>query len=599
MKRLRLTALLLACAILRPGAMAEPSSTDTHTWKSLPEWLPVRYPFHAILPPGLQFSEVRYQHGDDATWAPPDFNDRDWPQTTLHKIPVRTGIFWVRVRVRLPESQATFPDLFACSIASAYELFWDGERLGGTGRPGHDRTSEIAGPSRILCTIPADKRAAREHVIALRLSNHHYLIPRETTQLHPVICSSLADERLKWKNRLVAQTAAAALALLALTSLLLWLVAERTSRLLLLCGVFLSSSLFQIYGYLYNRNAHPYHYYYYWGNLTALLSALVGIALVGFLIHHFAMPRRRWLMAATVAGLAGWIALRQPYLGPLPQQLQFGAYAFAFFCALWAARKRRPGAWIAVVGIACTVLLLGPGPLRFLTADFLLRTLPLHLSLIAMLGLDIRARREKARQAELAAARLETELLKKTLQPHFLLNTLTALSQVVEENPAKAVQLIDDLAGEFRTLAALSGEKQIPLAREIELCRAHLRVMSVRTERDWHLETRGTDPDALVPPALVLTLIENSFSHQEPIDGQTVFTLGATAGNESVSYTFFAPGRIRLRKNTAPGGTGLRYLRARLEEGWPDNWTLDQTPVVNGWQTVITLKTPAHAHPDR
>ena len=52
----------------------------------------------------------------------------------------------------------------------------------------------------------------------------------------------------------------------------------------------------------------------------------------------------------------------------------------------------------------------------------------------------------------------------------FLMNTLTALSQVIEEKPAAAVSLIADLAAEIRSLSRFSGEKLVTLAEELALC---------------------------------------------------------------------------------------------------------------------------------
>jgi hypothetical protein len=46
----------------------------------------------------------------------------------------------------------------------------------------------------------------------------------------------------------------------------------------------------------------------------------------------------------------------------------------------------------------------------------------------------------------LLAQRLEIELLKKNIQPHFLLNTLTVLIEVIEQAPATAVKLIEAVA---------------------------------------------------------------------------------------------------------------------------------------------------------
>jgi LytS/YehU family sensor histidine kinase len=190
------------------------------------------------------------------------------------------------------------------------------------------------------------------------------------------------------------------------------------------------------------------------------------------------------------------------------------------------------------------------------------------------------------------AARLEIDLLKRSLQPHFLMNTLTTLAQIVEEDPKVAVRLIDDLAFEFRALNAISGLTSIPLARELELCAAHLRVMTVRTERPWRLEVSGIAQEAVVPPALFLTLIENGFSHQRAEGGSTTFSLRAEGTAEAPRYTFFSPGVVGAVNGGREGGMGLRYVRVRLEELWPSRWKLSQQEVTGGWQTVIDLAGP-------
>jgi LytS/YehU family sensor histidine kinase len=213
--------------------------------------------------------------------------------------------------------------------------------------------------------------------------------------------------------------------------------------------------------------------------------------------------------------------------------------------------------------------------------------------IIGAFALQLRRERREARQARLTAARLEIELLKKSVQPHFLMNTLTALAQTVEENPARAVKLIEDLADEFRRLAAMAGEKQIPLARELDLCRAHLGVMRARTDVEWKLDAEGVDETAAVPPALFLTLIENGFSHQRARKGANTFTLRAAAGPNGVRYTFRSPGTITATPGRAEGGTGLRYVRARLEESFPGAWQLLQSAVPDGWETVIELTATA------
>ena len=39
-------------------------------------------------------------------------------------------------------------------------------------------------------------------------------------------------------------------------------------------------------------------------------------------------------------------------------------------------------------------------------------------------------------------------------------------------------------------------------------------------------------------------------------------------------------------------GTGLRYIKARLEESFTGRWTLSGAPVSDGWETVIEIRAP-------
>src|SRR3546814_17345028 len=104
------------------------------------------------------------------------------------------------------------------------------------------------------------------------------------------------------------------------------------------------------------------------------------------------------------------------------------------------------------------------------TVDFLDRWLYVGFSLVLMLffadhvRLHFRTVRERD-MARYAAQRLELDLLKKHLKPHFLMNTLTALAGWIEETPHTAVRLFGALAEEFRTLVDVSGWACVPLAQ--------------------------------------------------------------------------------------------------------------------------------------
>jgi LytS/YehU family sensor histidine kinase len=241
------------------------------------------------------------------------------------------------------------------------------------------------------------------------------------------------------------------------------------------------------------------------------------------------------------------------------------------------------------VMVAISAVLLWLRPEHFVGLDIFQAFLPTVLGVLLTIALRLRAERRQAQETRLVAARMEIELLKKNLQPHFLMNTLTALSQTVEEEPARAVRLIDDLSQEFRTLSRMASEKTVTLAEELELCRAHLRVMRARTDVDWELAVDGVEGGVRVPPALFLTLIENGFSHQVARPADRTFTLRMTAQGGRVRFEFLSPGEVTAETTRVAGGTGLRYVRARLEESFPGQWTLTQAAVNGGWLTVIEI----------
>src|SRR3546814_2375365 len=99
------------------------------------------------------------------------------------------------------------------------------------------------------------------------------------------------------------------------------------------------------------------------------------------------------------------------------------------------------------------------------TVAFLDRWLYVGFSLVLILffadhvRLHFRTVRERD-TARYAAQRLELDLLKQHLKPHFLMNTFTALAGWIEESPRTAVRMVDGLADECRKLVDVSGRSE-------------------------------------------------------------------------------------------------------------------------------------------
>jgi hypothetical protein len=557
--------------------------------------------------------------GDDLRWAAPGWDDGAWHKISPFDLPARTGIYWLRFRIRWPDhSTRYFPirtdisslneagkpiDTLTIVTLCSYELYWDGRPIFRNGKVGSDPAAEVSGTLHGVVLIPSELRGPGDHVVAMRVSSFHFNAPRRTFYISVFLTNG--DRAPDSVFPMIETSVGMGCALVAaIFCVLLFCLVDR-SRPLVLCGLFnLAGAAYFLLitgrwlGRLGLQSQHYDRLYPLYLARQTLLTLFAFLVPWTFL-ERFGIPGKRWWLAAQGVLLAAiwciWWTRWADFGNSLEESLWLGRSAFPvlIMAAVWAAWRRRIGARLAL-GAALIGLVSVQVKDAGLAPSFSIAFAVLDLALFASIGLQVQAARRAARAAELAAARMEIELLKKNFQPHFLLNTLTALSEVVELNPSSAVRLINDLSEEFRSLSRVSAEKLIPLGQELDLCRAHLRIMSMRTGKTWRLDARNVDPAALVPPALFLTLIENGFAHQRVASADAAFALrqeSVAAGG--VNYVFVSPGDPHADPTRVPGGTGLRYVKARLEESFPGRWSFRDCQTPAGWKTVIEIRAAA------
>ncbi len=526
------------------------------------------------------FPELRFQRGDDPAWARADYDDSAWTRLPANRLPSHDGVYWVRLRVRREPGEAE-RDAVIVAVVASYEIFWDGRRIGHSGVVGRTRAEEVAGPLDNVFRIPDELAGPGEHVIALRLSSQRTGFRLPVYTLNLVVYS--VREYLEFRTRAsVAAVLAMGGALVAGLGLALyWLLVDRRLAPALFGAACLCMATMQ--GLITWRGL--YDYPYYWHSVRVLLIALslglLGILLVAWMAAFFRL-KRPWLPVVAVAGLmtAAWSDER------IIAWMAAISLTLAITLAVVGLRARRRGAGWVLAGLLVSAATLAASPAEFLDQPVLLNLGAPLIGGLAAQVLQLRDDRRVAERAQLTAARLEVELLKKNIQPHFLLNTLTTLSEIIEQEPAAAVDLIEALAAEFRLLVRVAGERLIPVADELELCRGHLRVMSLRQRVGYTLVTSGTEEDARVPPALFLTLVENGITHGRARSGTVEFRLAATRLGTAERYelrTPLPPGGVRPVRPAGADGTGLRYVKARLEESFPGAWRLTSAPAEGHW----------------
>ena len=208
-----------------------------------------------------------------------------------------------------------------------------------------------------------------------------------------------------------------------------------------------------------------------------------------------------------------------------------------------------------------------------------------------LLSLRIKEQRLAYENSLVQSTRLRLELLKKNIQPHFLMNTLTSLIDWVEESPKKGVLFIEALAKEFDLFNQIENQTLIPISQEIALCRTHLEIMEYRKEINYSWEEVGIDLEQKIPPAILHTLLENGITHSLPLEDNSIkFKLVFEANSQYKCYTFltFAT-RVRQATNEREEGTGLKYIKARLTESYHSKWDFTSEPTHQGWKNSINI----------
>ncbi|MEM1056632.1 MAG: histidine kinase [Bacteroidota bacterium] len=558
----------------------------------------VLFPF-SVLAGGLEarahiadvdYDDARIRSGDDPRWADPEWNDRDWNrlsgalETGFGEFE-EPGVAWIRLRVDLAPSGPT--GLIASAVA-AREVYWDGVLLGAAGQVGTDTGSETPGPVDLVLTVPDSLATPGTHLLAIRMSTF-----RRPADLYGPYLLTVQVNRLQ--NVLVAPADEFLLPFVFLGGFLLvglyygaLFVADRRRReyflTSLLCltvaALLVAESWRWLVGYDYDVHLVRLR-------IVSGLTVAVGLLLAATFVVQFRQPRGPWVLGGLAVVLAAILVLPAAH-DTETYRLFTVSLLVSLGLTLGAVVHRKTGAGVALFGVSvCTAVLLATGD-EFMDTTFFPAFGVLLAGLLVSLGLQTRDTRRRFETARAEAVRLEAELLKKHLQPHFLMNSLTSVAEWIETDPTVGVRALEALAAELRALSDVSAEPLIPMSRELALCRAHLDVMGYRRDVRFDLDATGVDPDAPIPPAVLHTLVENAVTHNAYPPGHVQLTLRETRCEGRRRLTLRAPLAGAAREAPEEGG-GLRYVRARLEESVDGPWSVRSEASGGAWVTDIDL----------
>jgi two-component system LytT family sensor kinase len=297
------------------------------------------------------------------------------------------------------------------------------------------------------------------------------------------------------------------------------------------------------------------------------------------------------------SALAGF---QLPWLRALrPALLEATLWAFTTLAIFWLARRfpferGRVLRGIAVHVAAAVVLALartgamvvlgwymrwvrvGPFGSEFLATssqNFLVYALLLGIAHLVIYYGRYREREQAAEQLARGLAEARLQALKMQLQPHFLFNTLNAISALIPAEAKPARRMLAHLGDLLRTTLEYEDTQEVTLREELAFLQPYLEIEQARLEDRLTvvMDIAPETLDARVPHLLLQPLVENAVRHgiAARIEPGTV-KISASRGSDDrflqLEIRNDGRGADRHPEVKTGRGVGLTNIRARLEQ---------------------------------
>ncbi|GAB5517937.1 MAG: hypothetical protein RhofKO_01880 [Rhodothermales bacterium] len=211
--------------------------------------------------------------------------------------------------------------------------------------------------------------------------------------------------------------------------------------------------------------------------------------------------------------------------------------------------------------------------------------------------LALQQTREAMLQAQAAAHQARLDALRFQLNPHFLFNSLNAVSTLVAEHDTTAANRMLARLGDFLRLTLDAPDATcVPLAQELDYAERYLAIEQVRFGDRLRVDIDVAPQvlDATVPALLLQPLLENAIQHgidARPEGGTIRLTAQALGTQLLLSLSDDGRGLPPEMQE----GVGLKNTRARLQQHYGDAHRFTLTRV-DGGGVRIDLVLPFEVH---
>ena len=195
---------------------------------------------------------------------------------------------------------------------------------------------------------------------------------------------------------------------------------------------------------------------------------------------------------------------------------------------------------------------------------------------------------QSERESGLALAALanqaQLEMLRYQINPHFLFNSLNSIRASIDEDAARARQMVTQLAEFLRYSLLRQNAQTVALGEEIEAVRNYLAIEKTRFEEKLAVEfVIDEEAERLAVPSFLLNpLVENAVKHGSRGGSQQPLSIRISARLKEGVLLLEVANTGRLSLGGDGTQVGLRNIRERLEKFYGGSGSFQLTEE-EGW----------------
>jgi two-component system LytT family sensor kinase len=180
---------------------------------------------------------------------------------------------------------------------------------------------------------------------------------------------------------------------------------------------------------------------------------------------------------------------------------------------------------------------------------------------------------DRREEASREAQRMELQMLRARLDPHFLFNSLNAIAAEIPTHPTAATDMVNELSEYLRYSLDHRKDSLVPLSAEVRSMEAYLRIQHARfgDRLRFSIDLAPDAASCLIPCFLLQPLVENAVKYGLADSGGGVLEVRLAARRVEKALEIRVSNTGVLRPSGSERtGVGLETLRRRLEIHYPE-----------------------------